>query len=178
MDKKCVYIVLTQTGTVMSRMLKTMCRAEYNHASVCLNDTMEPMFSFGRLNPYNAFKGGFVRESANYGTFKRFYKTRAKILEVTVTKEAYENMASYIEQVESGKENYKYNYKGLFYAFFGIHKAYQNKYYCSEFVREVLLKGEKKLCDKLPSIIHPTDFLLVEHTVIYEGVLKNYNKER
>ena len=177
MNKKRVYIILTQTGTVMSRLLKLMYRAEYNHVSVCLNENIEPMLSFGRLNPYNAFKGGFVRESVNYGTFKRFHKTRAKILEVTVTKEAYDNMASYIRQVESGKENYKYNYKGLVYAFFGIHKTYENRYYCSEFVREVLLKGEKKLCDKLPSIIHPTDFLLLEHTVVYEGLLKNYSNE-
>lgn len=34
------------------------------------------MYSFGRLNPYNPFWGGFVHESIDKGTFKRFYLTR------------------------------------------------------------------------------------------------------
>lgn len=177
MDEKNIYIVLTQTGTVMSRLLKSMYHAEYNHASVCLNDDMEPMFSFGRLTPYNAFIGGFVRESVNFGTFKRFSNTQAKILQVKVSAKTYENMASFIEQVESGKGKYSYNYKGLFYAFFGKHREFENRYYCSEFVRAVLMQGGKELCVNLPDIIHPSDFLQVEHTVVYEGLLRNYDKK-
>ena len=79
--KKSIYVILSQTGTMFSRVLKFFTHAEYNHASISLTPTLEQMFSFGRLNPRNPFVGGFVEEGKNKGTFKRFYKTKAIVLE-------------------------------------------------------------------------------------------------
>ena len=50
-----VYIVLSQTGTVLSRILKLYTRSPYNHSSIALTEDLEVMYSFGRLNPYNPF---------------------------------------------------------------------------------------------------------------------------
>lgn len=173
-DNKRIYIVLSQTGTIFSRILKVLYKREYNHASVSINESMEPMYSFGRLNAYNLFYAGFVKESARWGTFKRFHKTKSKILAVDVDDESYTRIVDAISDMERNKNEYKYNYKSLFFAFFKIHKAYKNRYYCSEFIKYILEVGNVEGCDKLPDIIHPTDFLVIKHEEIYCGLLKEY----
>ena len=57
-----IYIVLSHTGTVLSRLIKTFTRAEYSHVSISLDKNLEKMYSFGRINPYNPFYAGFVHE--------------------------------------------------------------------------------------------------------------------
>ena len=81
MEKKSkkIYIVLTYTGTFMSKVIKIFTRAKYCHVSISLDEELTQMYSFGRLNAYNPFIGGFVHESLDEGTFKRFYKTETTI---------------------------------------------------------------------------------------------------
>ena len=95
-----VYIVVSQTGTVLSRILKLATGAKYNHASVSFDDSLKTMYSFGRLNPYNPFFGGFVRESTRYGTFKRFYNTEAVVISLPVDSETYEDFRRDILKID------------------------------------------------------------------------------
>lgn len=71
-----LYIVISQTGTLLSRILKQITGAEYNHASISLSRDLERMYSFGRRHPYNPFLGGFVIESPRTGTSSVFPKPR------------------------------------------------------------------------------------------------------
>ena len=64
-QNKQLYIVISQTGTLLSRILKQITGAEYNHASISLSRDLERMYSFGRRHPYNPFWGGFVIEERN-----------------------------------------------------------------------------------------------------------------
>ena len=86
---KQIFIVITQTGTMLSRILKRITGAEYNHASLSLSQDLTRMYSFGRRHPYNPFWGGFVIESPHAGTFRRFSDTTAIILAVEITEERY-----------------------------------------------------------------------------------------
>ena len=74
-----IYIVVTHTGTILSRIVHSYTKDEFSHVSISLDKELKEMYSFGRLNPYNAFWGGFVHEHIDKGTFKRFYNTRAKV---------------------------------------------------------------------------------------------------
>ena len=76
---KKIYIILTHTGTILSRIIRHWTKDEFSHISISLDKDLEEMYSFGRLNPYNAFVGGFVREGLDKGTFARF-KKRIKLL--------------------------------------------------------------------------------------------------
>ena len=40
-----LYIVISQTGTLLSRILKQITGAEYNHASISLSRDLERMYS-------------------------------------------------------------------------------------------------------------------------------------
>lgn len=68
---KKIYIILTHTGTMLSNIIKKYTKDEFSHVSIALDKELNRMYSFGRLNPYNAFYGGFVHEYINEGTFKR-----------------------------------------------------------------------------------------------------------
>ena len=88
-NNKQIFIVISQTGTVLSRILKRVTGAEYNHASLSLSPDLKKMYSFGRRHPYNPFWGGFVIESPHAGTLRRFSNTTAVILAVEITEERY-----------------------------------------------------------------------------------------
>ena len=73
------------------------------------------------------------------------------------------------------QKNYRYNYIGLFLAGLKICYKSPNKYYCSEFVRDVLIIHNVCGVDKLKGVVKPMDFLnlpTINH--IYSGKLKNY----
>ena len=174
-NMKKIYIILSQTDTVLARTLKLLTRAEYNHASISLDESMNEIYSFGRLSPNNPFVGGFVRESKNGGTFKRFYKTRAVILRTEISDEDYESIQGYFRSMYAHRREYCYNYKGLFLAFFG--KAYRNErhFYCSEFVRHILIRFQIESSESFDEIVKPIDFLALKNwEVVYKGVLQSY----
>lgn len=170
-----IYIVMTQTGTFLSRLLKFFSKDEYNHVSIALDDRLEEMYSFGRLNPYNPFVGGFVKESPHYGTFKRFSDTDATITTVDVTEKQYRAVKDMLSKMYEEKEKYRYNYKGLLWAFFGKSIEELNRFYCSEFVKYVLVENgvvDKSVFNK---ITRPVDFKELPNTkTVYVGKLRTY----
>ncbi len=175
-DKKVfVYIVVSQTGTVFSRIIKAISKKDYNHASISFCEDISLMYSFGRLNPYNPFIGGFVKESADFGTFKRFKNTKILLVQLPVTVEQLLNMKNTSEEMFTNRKNYTYNYLGVFLG--AVKKAHkkENSFYCSEFVKHVLEKGKVNGVENLQEIIHPMNFLeLNDCSVIYSGKLKDY----
>ena len=171
-----VYIVLTHTGTILSRIIRLITGNEFTHSSIALDKDLEYMYSFGRLNPYNPFMGGFVHEGITLGTFKRFKLTKCSILELPVTKEQYFKMVYAIRNVEKQKEDYHFNVLGLFLVPFKKNRNLEKSFYCAEFVKYVLNSGETNL--NLPEIIKPEDFKSIENAKsIYKGLLCRYNKK-
>ncbi len=175
MMMKNIYVVLSQTGTIFSRVLKLMTGAEYNHASISLSPSLDTMYSFGRINPYNPFIGGFVEEGKDIGTFKRFYNTRAVVLELKISDEKYHAIKYFIDYFSHHRPQFSYNYLGVLFACFKKNYEPKNRFYCSQFVRTCLTSfGIDNACD-LPKIIKPIDFLKLDNKkIIYQGLLKNY----
>ena len=170
-----VYIVVSQTGTLLSRLLKFVTKAEYNHASISLVPDLETMYSFGRKNPYNPFWAGFVTESARFGTFKRFSNTRIVVLDIAVSEEQYLALSRRIQTMMTLKKHYHYNYLGLWLA--GLRICYRRKraFYCSEFVRDLLEKQDILDEGQMEPIVLPIHFLsLPTAQQVYAGLLRDY----
>lgn len=168
-----IYIVLTQTNTVLSLIIKSYTHKEYSHVSIALDENLHEMYSFGRLNPYNPFIGGFVQESPNYGTFKRFSKTKTKIFSLTVSEEQYNQIKKNIMKFSSDKKNYHFNTIGLFAVAFHLHVRRKKYFYCAEFVKYILEHSNVDI--QLPELIKPQDFANIEGSKeIYTGVLHEY----
>ena len=176
LNDKELYIVISQTGTLLSRILKLITGAEYNHASISLSRDLEKMYSFGRRHPYNPFWGGFVMESPHTGTFKRFSDTRVLVLSVSVSEKRYARIKSILDKMWKRRRKYSYNFVGLCLAYFQIVWKQENRYYCSEFVGDMLAKGRVNGMERLTSsIIHPVHFLQLPHTELYCGKLSEYS---
>ena len=171
---KKVYIVLSQTGTVLSRILKLVTRAPYNHSSIALTDDLQTMYSFGRVNPYNPFLGGFVQESPAYGTFKRFKNTKVMVLETEISEDVYSELGQLIQQMMKEQARYHYNYWGLFLAALRIPVKKRNCYYCSEVVKAMVVRMKLPGAEEIPDIVKPMHFLTVPHKTVFVGKLQEY----
>lgn len=170
---KEIYIVLTHTGTVLSKIVRAYTKKPFSHVSIALDRDLQKMYSFGRLKPSNPFFAGFVHEYINKGTFKRFYNTTTKIYSLEVTEEQYEKMEEIINRMEKQKEKYKFNILGLFAVAFNIKVRRENTLYCAEFVK--YLFDESKINNDLPEIIKPVDFEELKGIKqVYKGLLRNY----
>ena len=168
-----IYIVLTHTGTILSRIVKYYTRRDFSHVSISLDKGLTQMYSFGRLNPYNPFLGGFVHEYVNEGTFKRFKNTTTAIYSLEINEEQYEIIKNNIDKMEQEKEKYKFNIIGLFAV--SIHKKIkkENSFYCAEFVEYLIEKIGDGI--NLPEIITPEDFKKLENIkLVYTGLLRDY----
>lgn len=171
---KNIYIVLTYTGTALARLIKIYTKKKYAHVSISLDKELNKMYSFGRLNAYNPFRGGFVKENPEYGTFKRFKNTDSIIYEIPVTDEQYSKIEEEIKYISKNRKEYKFNTIGLFLAGFDKKLNRKNCFYCAEFVKYIIEKS--KVETNLPRIITPSDFHdLKNSTVIYQGKLKTFN---
>ncbi len=169
-----VYIVLTYTGTILSKLVRGYTRKEYAHVSLALDKELKEMYSFGRLNPYIPFIGGFVHESVDHGTFKRFYKTKTKIYSLEVNEEQYEKMKNIIADINANKKDYRFNVRGMFLAVVNQKLKRERYFYCAEFVKYLL--DESNLDVNLPEIVKPDDLNKIDNLQeIYTGILRKYN---
>ena len=169
---KKIYIILTYTGTILSRIVRIYTKKEYSHVSISLDQDLTQMYSFGRLNPYNPFIGGFVQEGIDKGTFKRFKKTKTKIYSLEITEEKYEQLETIIEEIQKQKNVYKFNIIGLLGVALNVKIKREKHFYCAEFVKYVL---EQSNVLELPDPVKPEDFEQIENTnEIYKGILREY----
>lgn len=172
-EQKEIYIILTYTGTILSRLVRLFTKDEYCHVSLSLDKDLKDMYSFGRINPYIPFIGGFVHESPKWGTFKRFKKTTARIISCEVTQEQYEKIQKTIEHFKKQPKDYSFNVVGLIGVKMKKKIQRKNHFYCAEFIKYLVEQAE--LDYQLPDLIKPQDFIEIPSTIIYQGLLKKYN---
>lgn len=169
---KTIYIILTNTGTMLSKIIYAYTGNMYTHISIALQEKPYEFYSFGRLNPYNAFLGGFVKEGVNVGTFKRFCNTKAAIYTLQVTESQYNSIKKQIYSFSIYKKNYSFNVIGMFLVPLKVKINKHNSFYCAEFVYYILKLAHIDT-NNLPKIIKPIDFLKLDNLhLIYKGYLR------
>ena len=171
-----IYIVLTHTGTYLSKIIKKWTKDEYSHVSISLDEDLENMYSFGRVHPYNPIWAGLVHEKQNEGTFKRFKKTRAAIYSIEVDDEQYVIIRNTIHRMYKNRSKYKFNIFGLLAIGFNKSFKLKNWFYCAEFVKYVLDQAGVEL--GLPEkMIRPESFKYIEKKELeYYGLFRKYKK--
>ncbi len=176
---KDIYIILSQTRSIISRIIRLATGDSYTHASLAFEEDPNVMYSFGRLFPHNPFWSGFVRESASFGTMKRFRDADVAALRIGVEDEEYERIRGYVLEMYSRRRQYGYNYIGLLLAKFGITYRWENHYYCSEFLKELLEKFGLASEGELSDIARPVEFLNLRRVqIVYRGSLWRFADSR
>lgn len=175
---KNIYVILSQTGTALSRIIRAFTGDSLGHASLSFHDDFHIMYSFGRRKPNNPFLGGFVKESPSFGTFRRFKNTYSEIFAFEVEDDTYYAMLSYVEQMYRERKKYHYNYKGLFLAPLGIAHRQKHCYYCSEFVARMLTKFGVVSEQQFSDIIRPMDLYALPRSLpVYAGKLSAFRQK-
>ncbi|MFC7679920.1 hypothetical protein [Paenibacillus sp. GCM10028914] len=170
-----VFILLTDTGTMFTRLIKGYTMAPYNHASIALDRGLTEIYSFGRKRANNPWLAGFVEEDIYDGVYRHFPLTRCVVLRLKVSREQREELKRKIQLYKRNKEMYRYNLLGLFFLTMKVNYAPKNAYFCSQFVAEMLRGIDVELWNKPAALVTPNDFLIhPELEVIYEGMLYDY----
>ena len=166
-----VYLLFTNTGTMLTKLIQLYTRHSLNHASIAFDEQLEELYSFGRKKPYNPLIGGFVKEQVNEGLMKH---AECAIYCLSVSKEEYEQMREEVRRIEQRKEQMKYNLMGLFAIMFNHEWERDNAFFCSQFVATIL-KRKHGLINKVPCLITPQDLLKIEKPeLVYKGKLAYY----
>lgn len=176
---KEIYILLTDTGSVLTRLIKTYTHRPYNHVSLSFDPDLDTLYSFGRKNPNNPFFAGFVEESIYRGTFKKFKNTKCMVLKYAVSEFHYEQLQDNIHYFVENKQKYTYNFLGLLGAAVNMKVSRKNAYFCSEFVADVLYRSDLNIWDVPPHRVRPYDFGEDDRfDIIYEGLLRDLAFEK
>lgn len=170
-----VYILLTDTGTLFTKLIKSFTGAPYNHASLALDLDLHRAYSFGRKSLSNPLAAGFVEEDIYGGIFRRHPDTRCVLLRLSATEEQYKHAGTVLEGFGRAGERCKYNLIGLLGIALNIRIEPRDRYFCSQFVAEALERSGFGLFEKPPALVAPHDFLLHPGLdKIFEGPLYEY----
>ena len=171
MSKK-IYIVLTNTGTLLSKAIGLYTKRDLNHASIAFDEGLREMYSFGRKQRHNPFVGGFVKEEATEGIFA---DANCAIFSCEVTTEEYVRMRNKIRQFERDQELYRYNFIGLFCVALNKDIQRDRAFFCSQFVATIVNEGGLAMFSVNPNLVQPHDFAKVSCLVQeYDGDLQAY----
>ena len=175
MSEKQVYILLTNTGSLLTKLIKLYTKKPYNHASIAFDQHLSEVYSFGRKTARNPFIGGFVKEDVRIGLFKH---ADCAIYSIAVSESQLQNLRHYLQEIETQQKQYRYNFLGLFGVMFNRPLKRKNAYFCSQFVAYLLNKSTIMKFEKPLALIAPYDLQCVSNLhLVYEGKLKDYQND-
>ncbi|MEH7354936.1 hypothetical protein V7150_15370 [Neobacillus drentensis] len=172
MNRK-IYVLLTDTGTIFTKIIKLFTKKPHNHASIVIDDHFNKVYSFGRRNPRNPFVAGFVQENIRGGLFRN---ADCAIYCVTITEKQFQKIIAKIREMEEHKNKYRYNLIGLIAVMLNLEINRENAYFCSHFVAALLEESGIPIKRQKPlSLVTPQDIKeSASLELIYEGKLSSY----
>ncbi|MDD4547925.1 MAG: hypothetical protein PHI05_04215 [Bacilli bacterium] len=171
-----IYLVFSKTGTWLSRLLRFVLKKKYVHVSISLDDKLNNMYSFGRVNPNNPFSGGFVIEDLREGVFKKNPESECIVYKIKVTEDQYQKMLSELEVYEKNQKILKYNFLGLVASGLNIRLKRKNRYFCTQFASILFLETGVFESQKHPEFFKPIDIIdnMNNYEEIFEGYVTDY----
>lgn len=173
--EKNIYVLLTNTGTLFTRLIKAFTGAPYNHASLAFDAELKEVYSFGRMRPNNPLLAGFVQENVYDGVYRKHPGTSCTLLRLRVTEQQHELIKQFVQSIEQNKDDYGYNLLGVISILLKVDYNPEYEYFCSQFVAEALNRGGLDLWDRPSTAVTPEDFR--QHPqieAVYEGLLYDY----
>lgn len=172
MGEKVIYLLFTDTGTLLARAIRYFTKQPLNHVSISFDRELRDVYSFGRKSEKNPFSGGFVKENVRSDFLK---SAQCEIYQLTISDQEFDSIVQKIHEIEASKDQYKYNFLGLFGVLLQIEWKRRNAFFCSQFIASLLneikdIQFGKSLCFVKPEDIQGLD----ELTLIYRGTLENY----
>lgn len=178
MEEKYIYLVLTRTGTVISKIIGTVTGKTFTHASIASDIMLTYMYSFCRDNKDIPLPANFNREYIDDGVFGDCKSIPGEVYRIPVTCEQYDRYNDVIRHFTLNRESYTYDIGALFLMALHIPHRLRNKFVCSVWVGFVLGKSGVEHDIKMhPSLIEPENFRSLRNAeLIYKGDMKKYRE--
>ena len=138
---KTIYILLTRSGTLLSKLVYAVTGANYTHASMAFDDDLSCLYSSTRKNGYTMFPAGPSREYLNRGVFRLRENVPCALYALEVEDETYARARRRAEHMMVHGGLYRFNVLGLMLCALHIRWKRRRHYFCSQFVSEVLEKS-------------------------------------
>lgn len=176
---KSIYLLLTQTNTTLASAIRFYTKGSYSHVSMSLDENLEELYSFSRKYTRNPFIGTFMNEDIEGGVYALKPMTQSMVLRIDVTDQQYSNVECILTDFKENRAKYGYSVLGLIYFMLEIPRQNDYKFTCAQFVTFVLEEAKVTSFDTHYSFRRPDDFIeRYKDHVIYEGLLKDYRREK
>lgn len=175
MEKRAIYIVLTQTDTIPARLIRFYTKEPFAHASLALDENLDEMYSFARKGLHNPLNGGFIQEHPDQGVLGRCKNAHCCIYQLMVTPEQYTSIRRVIDDFKRNQDLYNYHFLGILGVILHIPIHIEFSYFCSQFVATVLKQSHIHILNKNCALVRPADFRVNPHlTPVYSGLLADF----
>lgn len=172
MSPRRIYILLTRSQTMLSKTIHLFTGDEFTHVSIAFDEELESLCSFARRYARLPLPAGLVTETLDGGYFERHQDMPCALYAITVPEAVYLEARSRAGQMLAQREEYHYSIRGLAMCRLGIAQDRPQRYFCSQFVAELLEESGAARLPKPPSLMRPQDFsALPELRLAYRGEL-------
>ena len=110
---KSIYILLTRSTTICSRIVYMATRSEFTHAAISLDRNFDKLYTFGRKYKRLMLPAGFVKESVYDGLLGDSDDMRCAVYEIKISDISYKRLTKFLSHMEKNKEKYRYSILGL-----------------------------------------------------------------
>lgn len=144
---KEVSILLTKYSDWISTVVYLLCGRGYTHASISLEENADTYYSFNYL--------GFAVETIN--KHRKRGVEKSKCFRFKISDQSYENIRQRIHDIKQERGTYQYTRLGVLCCILHIPYHVKRRYFCSQFVAELLeSSGAMKLS-------RPSNYFLPNH---------------
>jgi inositol transport system substrate-binding protein len=146
-DAKKIYILLTKHTNITALLLRLFTWNKYTHSSIALERD-------GAHYSFNPVRGFTIERPIH----KKRGETPCRLYCVEVDDRTYAEIESRIKWFVDNPDAYKFNYVGLVFSILRIPVGIGNRYFCSQFVSDLITKTEAAELRKKPSRYFPRHF--------------------
>lgn len=165
-DYKYIDILLTRYPDRTSKLLQVITGCYFTHASIGMGDTTGTFYSL-------VTKGFRLEQPYRHPTFKG-REVPCRLYHLKVSGETYEEIKQTLEYHLEQSQKYKYSYFGVLLCVLRISLKRKNRYFCSQFVSEVLEHTRAAKLKKRSALYLPDDFIGEKDlTLLFNGILRD-----
>jgi hypothetical protein len=144
---KQIYILLTKHKNMTARILRLFTWNQYTHSSISLKRD-------GTHYSFNPVRGFTVERPIQ----KKRGATPCKLYRIDVSDKTYAEIEARLKWFVDNPDEYKFNYVGLVFSILHIPIGFGNRYFCSQFVSDILTASDAAPLLKRPNRYFPRHF--------------------
>ncbi len=168
-----IFVLLSRSQTYIAKKIRKATGDTFSHSSLAFDEGLETLVSFARRFRCVPLPAGLMREDLSRGYFGHHQDIFCRLVEFEVSEDSFLRMKDRVESMLKEYKKYKYDIKGLFASHKGIRSERPCRYFCSQFVSEILEMSDDIHLPKVPFFMRPQDFAdMSEGRYVFEGTVK------